>query len=160
QTPVHRAPRAFPGWTAPQDRLSDLGMSSRPLTRYLDRTTPPHLSTLVLLAGIAALSLNIFLPSLPSMALAFGVDYGVMQLSLSLYLAATAALQIVIGPISDRLGRRSVAIWAMAIFTLATLGVLLAPNFALFLTFRLMQAVVATGFVLSRAAVRDMVPQD
>lgn len=32
---------------------------------YLDRTTPPHLSTLILLAGLSALAMNIFLPSLP-----------------------------------------------------------------------------------------------
>jgi DHA1 family bicyclomycin/chloramphenicol resistance-like MFS transporter len=135
-------------------------MTNRPTIRYLDRTTPPHLTTLVLITGIAALSLNIFLPSLPSMALAFDVDYAVMQLSLSLYLVSTAVLQILIGPISDRFGRRPVMIWSAAIFTLASVGVLLAPGFGTFLVCRLIQAVIATGFVLSRAVVRDMVPQD
>ncbi|MFN4172541.1 MAG: multidrug effflux MFS transporter [Pseudorhodobacter sp.] len=135
-------------------------MTMHPTVRYLDRTTPPHLTTLVLIAGIAALSLNIFLPSLPSMALAFGVDYAMMQLSLSLYLVSTAVLQVLIGPISDHFGRRPVMLGATAIFTLASVGVLVAPNFAIFLTCRLVQAVIATGFVLSRAVVRDMVPQD
>ena len=73
--------------------------------RFLDRATPPHVLTLVLTAGVAALSLNIFLPSLPSMAAHFGVDYAVMQLSVSLYLAMTAVLQIFIGPVADRYGR-------------------------------------------------------
>lgn len=135
-------------------------MTDRPPSRYLDRTTPPHLTTLVLIAGIAALSLNIFLPSLPSMALHFEVDYALMQLSLSLYLVSTAVLQILIGPISDRFGRRPVMIWATLVFTLASVGVLLAPGFGTFLACRLVQAVIATGFVLSRAVVRDMVPQD
>ena len=134
--------------------------TSLPKPRYLDRRSPPHLTTLVLIAGIAALSLNVFLPSLPSMAKAFGVDYAVMQLSVSLYLASTAVLQILIGPISDRMGRRPVMLWAVALFTLASVGAVLAPNFGLFLTCRLAQAVIATGFVLSRAVVRDMVPQD
>jgi MFS transporter, DHA1 family, multidrug resistance protein len=134
--------------------------TSLPKPRYLDRRSPPHLTTLVLIAGIAALSLNVFLPSLPSMAKAFGVDYAVMQLSVSLYLASTAVLQILIGPISDRMGRRPVMLWAVALFTLASIGAVLAPNFGLFLTCRLAQAVIATGFVLSRAVVRDMVPQD
>lgn len=135
-------------------------MSTKPIVRYLDRTTAPHITTLVLLAGVAAMSLNVFLPSLPSMARYFGVDYAVMQLSLSLYLAATALLQLFIGPISDRFGRRSVMLIASAIFTLASIGALLAPDYGTFLGCRLIQAVIASGFVLSRAAVRDMVPQD
>ncbi len=135
-------------------------MSSRPDIRFLDRRTPPHIATLILIAGLAALSLNIFLPSLPQMAAHFGVPYPAMQLSVSLYLATTAVLQIFVGPISDRYGRRPVMIGATAIFTLATLGAILAPTFAVFLTCRLLQATIATGFVLSRAVVRDMVAQD
>ena len=135
-------------------------MNTIPPARYLDRTTAPHLTTLVLIAGIAALSLNVFLPSLPSMASAFGVDYALMQLSVSLYLAATAAIQIVIGPISDRFGRRPVMLTAAALFTLASVAAMLAPTFGIFLVSRMAQAVIATGFVLSRAAVRDMVPSE
>lgn len=135
-------------------------MITRPIVRYLDRTTAPHITTLVLIAGIAAMSLNVFLPSLPSMARYFGVDYAVMQLSLSLYLAATAVLQLFVGPVSDRFGRRPVMLAAAAIFTVCSVGALLAPNYGVFLACRLVQAVIASGFVLSRAAVRDMVPQD
>lgn len=135
-------------------------MHTPPNVRYFDRTTAPHLTTLVLLAGVAAMSLNVFLPSLPSMAAYFGVDYAVMQLSLSLYLATTALLQLFVGPVSDRFGRRPVMLAAAMIFTLACAGSLLAPNYTVFLACRLVQAVVASGFVLSRATVRDMVPQD
>ena len=135
-------------------------MTPLPPVRFLDRATPPHILTLVLTAGVAALSLNIFLPSLPSMAAYFGVDYAVMQLSVSLYLAMTAVLQVFIGPVSDRYGRRPVMLAAVAVFVLATLGAVLAPNFGVFLACRLLQAVVATGFALSRAVVRDMVGQD
>ncbi len=135
-------------------------MMQKRAIRFLDRSTPPHIATLILIAGLAALSLNIFLPSLPQMAEHFGVPYPMMQLSVSLYLAATAVLQIFVGPISDMFGRRPVMIAAAVLFTLATLGALLAPGFGLFLACRLMQAIIATGFVLSRAVVRDMVPQD
>ncbi len=128
--------------------------------RFLDRTTPPHIATLILIAGLAALSLNIFLPSLPSMAAHFGVDYRLMQLSVSAYLAMTAAIQIFVGPISDRFGRRPVLLVAIAVFTLATLGAIFAPNYQIFLVCRLLQSVIASGFALSRAVVRDMVPQD
>jgi DHA1 family bicyclomycin/chloramphenicol resistance-like MFS transporter len=126
--------------------------------RFLDRTTPPHIFTLTLMAGIAAMNMNVFLPSLPMMAEHFGTDYAVMQLSVSLYLAATAVLQIVIGPLSDRYGRRPVTLWSMAIFLAATLGCLLATDVVVFLVCRMVQASVAVGIVLSRAIVRDMVP--
>jgi DHA1 family bicyclomycin/chloramphenicol resistance-like MFS transporter len=125
--------------------------------RFLDRTTPPKIVTLILLAGLSALTMNIFLPSLPGMAVYFGVPYGVMQQSVALYLALSAALQIVIGPISDRYGRRKVLIGSLILFLLATLGTLLAPNATVFLIFRMAQAVIASGMVLSRAVVRDMV---
>jgi DHA1 family bicyclomycin/chloramphenicol resistance-like MFS transporter len=135
-------------------------MSALPGPRFLDRSTPPHIVTLVLVSGVAALSLNIFLPSLPAMAAHFGVDYALMQLSVSLYLAMTAVVQLMVGPVSDRFGRRPVMLAAAGIFALASLGALLAPNYAVFLACRLVQAVVASGFALSRAVVRDMVPQD
>jgi DHA1 family bicyclomycin/chloramphenicol resistance-like MFS transporter len=125
--------------------------------RFLDRTTPPKIVTLILLAGLSALTMNIFLPSLPGMAAYFGVSYGLMQQSVALYLALSAALQIVIGPISDRYGRRNVLIVSLVLFLLATLGTLLAPNATVFLIFRMAQAVIASGMVLSRAVVRDMV---
>ena len=135
-------------------------MSSFPKTRFLDRTTPPHIATLILMAGIGALSLNVFLPSLPTMAEHFGVEYALMQLSVSAYLATTALVQVAIGPFSDRYGRRPVMIGTVVIFTIASVGAVYAPNFTVFLIFRLLQTAIATGFVISRAVVRDMVPQD
>ncbi len=125
--------------------------------RFLDRATPPKIVTLILLAGISALTMNIFLPSLPGMAVYFGVPYGVMQQSVALYLGLSAALQIVIGPISDRFGRRKVLLWSLVLFLIATVGTLLATSATLFLIFRMAQAVIAAAMVLSRAVVRDMV---
>jgi DHA1 family bicyclomycin/chloramphenicol resistance-like MFS transporter len=130
----------------------------RTSVKFLNRATPPHVITLVLLAGLSALTMNIFLPSLPGMAKWFDVPYALMQLSVALYLALSAALQIVIGPISDRYGRRKVVLGSLVLFLLATVGTLLAPNAETFLVFRMAQAVIAAGMVLSRAIVRDMVP--
>jgi len=130
-----------------------------PPTRYLDRTTPPHLSTLILIAGLSALSMNIFLPSLPNMAAYFGVDYAVMQLSVALYLGASAVLQIIVGPLSDRFGRRRLLLGSMVLFALASIGTLVAPTIETFLICRTAQAVIATGMVLSRAIARDMVEE-
>ena len=132
----------------------------RPAIRFLDRSTPPHILTLVLVAGVPALSLNIFLPSLPSMARHFGVEYHLIQLSVSLYLAMTAAVQLMIGPLADRYGRRSVLLIITAIFVVASVGTILAPGYVSFMICRMAQAAIAVGFVLSRAIVRDMVPED
>ncbi|MDT0682127.1 multidrug effflux MFS transporter [Roseicyclus sp. F158] len=135
-------------------------MAGSPSVRFLDRTTPPHIVTLVALASISALSMNVFLPSLPSMTEHFGTPYAVMQLTVTAYLGINAVLQILIGPISDRFGRRPVLLGAMAIFLLATLGTLFAASAGGFLFWRMMQAAVVTGLVLSRAVVRDIYPPD
>ncbi|WP_377190109.1 multidrug effflux MFS transporter [Ruegeria meonggei] len=124
------------------------------------RRSPPTIGTLVLLSGLSALSLNLFLPSLPNMALHFQADYKVMQLSIALYLLVNAVLQILIGPIADKAGRRPVLLWGLSLFLLATLGCIYAPNAEVFLAFRMGQAVVVVGMVLSRAAVRDLYDQD
>ena len=92
-----------------------------PVIRYLDRTTPPHVSTLILLAGLSALVMNIFLPSLPQMARHFETSYGVMQLSVPLYLAISGVLQVLIGPVSDKMGRRPVILWGTVLFMVFTL---------------------------------------
>ena len=81
---------------------------TKPAALFLNRATPPKIVTLTLLAGLSALTMNIFLPSLPGMAAYFGVPYATMQMSVALYLALSAVLQILIGPISDRYGRRKV----------------------------------------------------
>ena len=125
---------------------------------FLDRRTPPHISTLILMAGLSALTMNIFLPSLPSMAAYFDAPYALMQLSVALYLALSAVLQVLIGPISDRYGRRKVLLWSIILFLIATVGTLLAQTATTFLIFRMAQAVIAACMVLSRAVVRDMVP--
>ena len=125
---------------------------------FLDRTTAPNIVTLVLIAGIAAMSMNVFLPSMPSMALFFDADYAVIQLSISAYLALTGVLNFVIGPLSDRYGRRKVLLICIAVFTLASFGAMMSRSVEVFLAFRMAQAVIASGLVLSRAIVRDIVP--
>ena len=135
-------------------------MQNTPAVRFFDRATPPHIVTLILITGISALSLNVFLPSLPGMTEYFGTDYRLIQLSVPVYLWVNAVLQIVVGPISDRIGRRPVVLAGFAIFVLASVGCALAPTVEIFLTFRMLQAAVVVGMVLSRAMVRDLYPQN
>jgi len=135
-------------------------MTKAQKARFLDRTTPPHIATLILLAGMSAMVMNMFLPSLPKMTEHFGTQYGVMTLSVSLYLGVSGVLQIFIGPLSDRFGRRPILLWGLTGFLIATIGCLLAPTAGIFLFFRMCQAVIAAGMVLSRAVVRDLYDQD
>ncbi|EBA16538.1 drug resistance transporter, Bcr/CflA family protein [Roseobacter sp. SK209-2-6] len=100
--------------------------------------------------------MNLHLPSLPGMAAYFDADYRLMQLSVSLYLGGNAVVQIIVGPISDQMGRRPVILGSIALFLLATIGCIYAPTAELFLFFRIAQTVVAATMVLSRAAVRDL----
>jgi DHA1 family bicyclomycin/chloramphenicol resistance-like MFS transporter len=124
---------------------------------WLDRRTPPHVATLVAMTGLSALNMNMVLPSLPSLAAHYGADYSVVALTVSAYLGLTAVLQLAIGPLSDRYGRRPVMLGCFAVFLVATVGCIFAPTIEVFLGFRMAQAAVASAFALSRAIVRDMV---
>ncbi len=120
------------------------------------RRPPPRLSTLIVMTAVSLLSLNLFLPSLASMARDFGTEYAIINISVAGYLAVSAGLQLVMGPLSDRYGRRPVLLTGLALFTAASLGCLLATNVWVFLAFRMMQAAIVSASVLSRAIIADM----
>ena len=117
--------------------------------------SPPRLITLVLLTGLSVLSLNMFLPSLSNIAEEFQADYSLVNLSIAGYLGVTAALQLIMGPLSDRFGRRPVLLAGLTIFILASLGCMLATNIRDFLVFRVLQGAIISGWVLSLAVIRD-----
>lgn len=121
-------------------------------------SSPPHFATLVLLTALSVLSLNMYLPSLSHIAADLQADYALVTLSIAGYLAITAVLQVVLGPLSDRYGRRPVLLWSAAIFTLASLGGALAGDIVTFLAFRTLQGAIIAGSALSRAVVRDIAP--
>lgn len=120
--------------------------------------TPPMILTLILMTGIATLSLNMFVPSLVNIAADLQTSYALVSLSVAGYLAVTAVLQIIIGPLSDRYGRRPVILIGIAIFVVASIGCLLAQNIWLFLACRFLQGAIITGGALSRVIVRDILP--
>lgn len=137
-----------------------VNMQTSSSQRFLNRTQPPHIMTLVLLSGLSVLGMNLFLPSLPNMAIYFQTDYATMQFSVALFLVASGMMQVLFGPIADKVGRRPVILWGMFLFLLATLGCIYAPTAEIFLGFRACQAIIGVGTVLSRAAVRDMFSQN
>ena len=117
----------------------------------------PSVAMLVAVAAVSPLGINVYLPSMPGMARSLGVDFSTIQLTLSLYLAAVAIGQLVIGPLSDRFGRRPVLLSGLALFVLGSLICLAAPNVGVLLLGRAVQAVGGcAGITLSRAIVRDL----
>ena len=124
-------------------------------SRFFDRKTQPSMFTLVLLASVSMLAMNSFLPSLPSMAMHFGTTTAIMGLSVAIYLGSSAVLQILVGPLSDKIGRRPALLWSLGIFILASFACIFAQNIAVFMTLRAIQAFAACAMVLSRAIVRD-----
>lgn len=122
-------------------------------------SAPPKLFTLILLSGLSVVSLNMFLPSLSNIAAEFQAGYGLLaSVSIAGYAGATTVLQLLIGPLSDRVGRRPVVLASLVIFVLASLGCVLAVDARTFLLFRTMQAAVISGFALSRVIIRDTEP--
>ncbi|WP_171121191.1 MULTISPECIES: multidrug effflux MFS transporter [unclassified Ruegeria] len=117
--------------------------------------TPPSLVTLIFATALSVLSLNMFLPSLARMAEDFQVDYALVNFSVAGYLAVSAILQLIVGPLSDRFGRRPIMLIGLGIFAIASLGCVLAESIWVFLGFRLLQAAVVAGPVLSSASIRD-----
>src|SRR5210317_1505402 len=115
----------------------------------------PRVLTLILLAALSTLSLNMFLPSLTNIAGDFDADYALASLSIAGYLAITAVMQLVIGPMSDRFGRRPVLLCGLSVFVVGSLGCLLATDIYIFLMCRALQATVISGWVLSMAMIRD-----
>lgn len=110
-----------------------------------------------MLAAIAPLSTDMYLPALPSMMTAFGVTPSVIQLTLTASMAGMALGQIAVGPISDDKGRRLPLMVGMAVFTLSTVGCIWSPSIQVFLIFRLIQGCAGgAGIVLSRAIARDI----
>ena len=122
---------------------------------FLSKETQPSMLTLVLLASISALAMNSFLPSLPNMAEHFGSSTALMGLSVGVYLGTSAIFQILVGPLSDRIGRRTVSLWALIIFIVVSISCVYAPNTFVFMFLRALQAIAACTFVVARAIVRD-----
>jgi DHA1 family bicyclomycin/chloramphenicol resistance-like MFS transporter len=117
----------------------------------------PSFLILVMISAIGPLALNIFMPSMPGLQTTFGVSYGIVQLTLTLYLIGMAVCQLFYGPMSDRLGRRPLLLFGLSLFVVASLLAAAAPNIETLIAARLLQAIGgAAGIVLARAMVRDV----
>src|SRR5207302_6825507 len=100
---------------------------------------------------------SIYVASIPEMALAFGTSVGAVQLSYVGYLAALAGGMLVLGPLSDRYGRRLTICLGLLICVLTSLVCIVSPNVELLIAARVVQGFGAcAGSVVGRAIVRDI----
>jgi DHA1 family bicyclomycin/chloramphenicol resistance-like MFS transporter len=124
------------------------------------RLKPKSLRTTALIIALVAtgpLSTDMYLPALPQIRTAFFADTAQVQLTLSVFLAGLALAQLILGPLSDRFGRRPVLIGGMALYALASAACVFAPNIEILMAARFVQAIgVCAGGVVGRAVVRDI----
>lgn len=117
------------------------------------------LVTLVLggLTALPPLSMDMYLPALPAVTESLHAPAATIQLTLTACLTGMALGQVVVGPMSDRWGRRRPLLLGMMIYVVATALCVFAPTTGLLIGFRLLQGLAgAAGIVIARAVVRDM----
>ncbi|MFF0748481.1 Bcr/CflA family multidrug efflux MFS transporter [Streptomyces sp. NPDC004267] len=117
------------------------------------------LVTLVLggLTALPPLSMDMYLPALPQVTEALRAPAATVQLTLTACLAGMALGQLVVGPMSDKWGRRRPLLVGMIVYVLATAVCAFAPTAGLLVGFRLLQGLAgAAGIVIARAVVRDL----
>lgn len=121
----------------------------------------PHLLVLIAISSVSPLAINIVVPAMPGLQRVFDTDYATVQLALSLYLAAFALGQLIMGPLSDRFGRRPVVLVGLGLFIAGSAMCVAAPNVEVLLAGRIVQAIGgAAGLSLARAIVRDLHEKD
>lgn len=116
---------------------------------------------LTAVVGLGALSIDMFLPSLPALARAYDTGPATAQLTVTLFLAGLAPAQLAWGPLSDRFGRRRTLLTGLGLYAAAGLACALAPSIRTLVAARVLQAFGAgSGQVISRAIVRDVYALD
>ncbi|HET9222095.1 MAG TPA: MFS transporter, partial [Roseiflexaceae bacterium] len=121
--------------------------SSRPSTARL---------TLILgsLTAFGPLSIDMYLPGLPTIAREFHTDTAAVQLTLSLFFIGLAVGQALYGPIADRLGRKPPLLIGCGFYTIASLACALAPSIESLIVLRFAQAIGGcAGMVIARSIV-------
>jgi len=112
---------------------------------------------LVLMTGVAPISLYMLVPALPVLATTFGRDISVAQMTVSLYMVGIACSQIIMGPLSDRFGRRPVLLGGIGLMVAASAACIFAETLPQLIAARFLQALGgASGMVVSRAIIRDL----
>lgn len=123
--------------------------------RDVSQSTRCYVLLLLLISLLGVFPLDVILPSVPLLARDFRVDAQYIAYSISLFAVGVAISQTIIGPLSDRMGRKRLLIAGLVVSIAGALGCILATSYEGFMVFRLLQAVGCGCFVLSQALVQD-----
>lgn len=129
-----------------------MGVSTSPRTH--GRAMVPVLAGLT---AIGPATSDIYLPAFPEMARDLAASASEIQLTLTASFVGLGVGQLLVGPLSDRYGRKLPLVVGMTLFCLSSLLCALAPSAELLLVFRVVQGLAGSaGLVISRAVVRDL----
>jgi DHA1 family bicyclomycin/chloramphenicol resistance-like MFS transporter len=134
-------------------------VAARKLHDHPRAATAPWSLLLLLMAmtAIGPTTLNVVVPALPEMANRLASDVATIQLAISVYLLALAAGQLLMGPLSDRFGRRPVLIAGLALTAVASVLAIVMGTVGSLIAARVLQALGASsGIVVGRAIIRDL----
>ena len=116
---------------------------------------------LALLGMLGPFSIDTYIPAFSGIAQNLGATPVQMQQTLSAYLFGFAFMNLFHGALADSFGRRSVVLWGIAVFTVASAGCALSQSIGQLVFFRALQGLcTGAGWVVSRAVIRDMFPPD
>jgi DHA1 family bicyclomycin/chloramphenicol resistance-like MFS transporter len=141
------------------NKTSPIATSSEERAERASSAGWQHVRIVLILGALSAfgpLSIDMYLPSLPSLSRDLGASASVAQLTLSFCLLGLALGQIIAGPVSDTLGRRRPLIVGLVAYALASLLCMVAPSIYVLIVLRLVQGTAgAAGIVIALATVRD-----
>ena len=121
------------------------------------RLSPALLGVLSFLATVGPFATDMYLASFTDIASELGATPSSVQLTLTAFLLGMGAGQLLLGPLSDQVGRRPVLIASLAIFAAASIAMVFSPNIGVFIALRLVQGLSgAAGVVVSRAIAVDL----
>ncbi|MFD3683991.1 multidrug effflux MFS transporter [Nocardiopsis sp. NPDC058631] len=113
------------------------------------------------LSALGPLATDLYLPALPQISADLGASEAAVKLTLTSVMAGLALGQLVIGPLSDRWGRRLPLLAGIGLFTATTFAIALVSSVEAFSALRFLQGLsAAAGLVVSRAIVRDVFDGD
>lgn len=115
-----------------------------------------YLALLISLSSFGPLTMSIYTPVMPLIGTDLGAGADAVKYTLTTYMLGFAIGQLFYGPLSDRFGRRPIALLGVAFFTLTSFGCAFAPSIAGLIGLRILQGLgAASGAVLGRALLRD-----
>lgn len=122
-----------------------------------DSSAKLFIALLAALGALGQFGSNVFLPGLPQIAHEYQASASASSASYSVYLAVFGFAQLAAGPLTDRYGRRPIALFAVMLFILGSVTSALAPNLVSLIAARVLQAIGAAGaIVASRSVARDL----